>query len=49
MCKTPEEFKSWSQNLGHESPLTTFSSYGYVDEDRQCELIKKIADEESEK
>lgn len=26
LCKNPEEFKAWSQNLGHESPLTTFIS-----------------------
>ncbi len=25
-----EAFKAWSQNLGHESCLTTFSSYGTV-------------------
>ncbi len=25
-CKCPEEFKAWSQNLGHENVLTTFST-----------------------
>jgi len=30
ICKTPEDFKSWSQNLGHEKVLTTFTSYGEV-------------------
>lgn len=39
MCRTPEEFKSWSQNLGHESPLTTFISYGRVSLHRQGELV----------
>ena len=29
-CRTPEEFKAWSQNLGHEGVLTTFTSYGEV-------------------
>jgi len=24
ICRSPEEFKSWSQNLGHEKVLTTF-------------------------
>jgi hypothetical protein len=24
-CKTPEEFKAWSQNLSREQVLTTFS------------------------
>jgi hypothetical protein len=39
-CTTPEEFKAWSQNLGHESPLTTFISYGYVPLHKQGELIR---------
>jgi hypothetical protein len=30
VCRTPEEFKAWSQNLGHEDVLTTFRSYGAV-------------------
>jgi site-specific recombinase XerD len=30
LCQTPEEFKAWSQNLGHEEVLTTFTSYGAV-------------------
>ena len=29
-CRTPEEYKAWSQNLGHEHVLTTFCSYGDV-------------------
>jgi integrase/recombinase XerD len=29
-CQTPEHFKAWSQNLGHEGVLTTFLSYGAV-------------------
>lgn len=43
MCKTPEEFKAWSQNLGHEGVLTTFYSYGSVAERRQGEIIKELA------
>lgn len=39
-CKTAEEFKAWSQNLGHESVLTTFSYYGTVDPRRQAEIIR---------
>lgn len=27
-CRSPEDFKAWSQNLGHEQVLTTFTSYG---------------------
>lgn len=43
ICKTPEEFKAWSQNLGHSSTLTTFNSYGEVHTHRQCQLIKALA------
>jgi integrase len=42
LCQTPEEFKAWSQNLGHEQVLTTFSSYGNVHGDRQAELIRRL-------
>ena len=44
LCRTPEEFKAWSQNLGHEQVLTTFYSYGQVARDRQAELIRALAD-----
>jgi integrase len=43
ICHTPEEFKAWSQNLGHEQVLTTFSSYGQVARERQAELIRRLA------
>ena len=43
VCKTPEEFKAWSQNLGHERVLTTFLSYGEVGCDRQGEIIRGLA------
>jgi hypothetical protein len=39
----PEEFKVWSQNLGHESILTTFSSYGEVSAYRQAEIMRELA------
>jgi integrase len=41
-CQTPEEFKVWSQNLGHEGVLTTLYSYGEVPDYRQAELLKKL-------
>ena len=41
-CRTPEEFKAWSQNLGHEHVLTTLTSYGNVAAHRQGELIKGL-------
>ena len=43
LCESPEEFKAWSQNLGHESPLTTFVNYGVVAPERQAEIIAKLA------
>ena len=42
-CRTPEEFKAWSQNLGHEEVLTTFRSYGAVGTRRQGEIIQQLA------
>jgi len=41
-CRTPEDFKAWSQNLGHEDVLTTFRSYGAVAPGRQVELLKRF-------
>jgi len=54
ICQTPEDFKSWSQNLGHEKVLTTFYSYGTVSNQRQGEIIqgltsKKLASQPSVK
>ena len=43
VCTTPEEFKAWSQNLGHEQVSTTFTSYGQVAGHRQAELIRNMA------
>lgn len=39
VCKSPEAFKAWSQNLGHEQVLTTFTSYGQVSTPRQGQII----------
>lgn len=35
----PEEFKAWSQNLGHDAILTTFSNYGHITSQRQADLV----------
>jgi len=43
VCKTPEQFKAWSQNLGHEKVLTTFLSYGEVACQRQGEIIRGLS------
>lgn len=42
VCQSPEEFKAWSQNLGHEQVLTTFTSYGKVSCDRQGDIIRAL-------
>src|ERR1700677_630953 len=38
-----EQFKAWSQNLGHENCLTTFSSYGQLPPAKQAEIIRGLA------
>jgi integrase len=35
----PEEWKAYSQNFGHSSPMTTFNSYGPVAPHRQAEIL----------
>ena len=46
ICKSPEEYKAWSQNLGHENVLTTFSSYGDVAGHRQAQIIRALGTSE---
>jgi integrase len=46
ICKSAEEYKAWSQNLGHENVLTTFSSYGDVARHRQAEIIRALGKSE---
>lgn len=46
--QSPEEFKAWSQNLGHAGVLTTLYSYGDVPDYRQAELIKKLSQPRAE-
>lgn len=42
LCRSPEEWKAWSQNLGHESEMTTFVGYGEVPGHRQAEIMLKM-------
>jgi integrase/recombinase XerD len=42
ICRTPEELKAWSQNLGHEDVMTTLRSYGEVSSTRQGEIIRHL-------
>jgi integrase len=44
ICRSPEEFKAWSQNLGHEDVMTTFTSYGTVQMRRQAEIMRELSD-----
>ena len=41
-CRTPEDYKAWSQNMGHDDVLTTFRSYGSVAPGRQIELMERF-------
>lgn len=43
LCTSPEELKAWSQNLGHEEVLTSFTSYGAVPMSRQAQLMSDLA------
>ena len=40
--RTPEEWKAYSQNFGHSSPMTTFNSYGPVAPHRQAEILNAL-------
>jgi integrase len=48
LCRNPEEFKAWSQNLGHEGVLTTFISYGEVSRERQARIIRSLSNPEEQ-
>ena len=43
LTRTHEEFKAWSQNLGHQGMLVTLSSYGPITSPRQATLIRALA------
>ena len=42
LCRSPEEWKVWSQNLGHESEATTFVGYGHVPPHRHAEIMRSL-------
>jgi integrase len=44
ICRTPEQWKAYSQNFGHSSPMTTFNSYGSVTPHRQAEILNALVD-----
>ena len=41
-CKTPEQMKAWSMNMGHEHLRTTMSAYMPVSLERQGTLMKAM-------
>ena len=43
LCRDAEQYKAWSQNMGHEGVLTTFLSYGTVAQQRQGQIIQTLA------
>ena len=43
LCERAEHYKAWSQNLGHDQVLTTFTSYGDVSCHRQSEIMRSFA------
>jgi integrase/recombinase XerD len=43
ICPSPEAFKAWSQNIGHEDALITFTSYGQVERLRQRDIMRQLA------
>lgn len=44
VCKDMEQLKAWSMNMGHDSLVTTVSSYMPVTRQRQAELIRNMCD-----
>jgi integrase/recombinase XerD len=44
MCLSPEEWKAWSQNFGHENENTTFVGYGRVPSHRQAEIMRRLGE-----
>jgi integrase/recombinase XerD len=42
VCRTFEQHKAWSQNLGHDDIRTTLVSYGTMPAVRQAELIREL-------
>lgn len=42
---TAEQMKAWSQNLGHEKMMTTFTSYGTIPDYRQREIVLSMRSE----
>jgi integrase len=48
-CPMGEQFQAWSQNLGHEKMLTTFTSYGKLDRLQQRDIVKSLWQSEDDR
>jgi hypothetical protein len=48
MRLTPEEWRAYSLNFGHRSPMPTFTSYGAVTPHRQAEILNALAEPRSD-
>jgi len=48
ICTTPEEIKAWSQSLGHEDVMTTFTCYGEVSPQREKEVFAALSAKKEE-
>jgi hypothetical protein len=44
----PRQLKAWSQNMGHESVLTTLGSYGTLSPYEQADVMRELALREAE-
>ncbi|TGD61191.1 helix-turn-helix domain-containing protein [Tabrizicola sp. WMC-M-20] len=42
LCRTPEQRKAWSLNLGHASEAVTWTHYGKVDDARKAVIFAKF-------
>ena len=42
LCRTPEERKAWSLNLGHASEAVTWAHYGKVDDTRKAIIFTEL-------
>jgi integrase len=41
-CKSIEAMKAWSQNLGHDELMTTFTAYGSLSRNQQADIIASL-------
>ncbi len=46
-CKTFQNMKGWSQNLGHDQMAATLINYGKIDTEVQGEIMERLAKPQS--